>query len=290
MEVGADLVRPDASDINAVMSASFTSSAYIQLDGQPYVMASNPDYIVQIQDTRGLANLNFLASANLRRLLAYYGAPEELRNQLPDTLADWKDEDDLTRLSGAEKPDYQRRNRLPPTNSPLLTPMEVQSVLGWDQVPQMWEADLRSPLLTSCGISGFNPNTAPEASLLAHVPGMTPAVAAQVIAERKQTPLRSARDLMARAGVLIPNEAFFFSMTAGQCFIVEVANRNSSERVRFALSLVPTSQNQPWQVDYVLNIPSQYRQKLEGIDPQVTFPAPEAIYPVEPGRQRESGV
>ena len=289
LEVGSDLKRPDASDIMSVMSATYASSGFVAFDGSPYVLQSNPDYAVQLQDGRGLVNLNFATPDLLRRLLALYDAPETLRNQLPDTLADWIDDDDLTRLSGAERSDYLRRNRLPPSNAPLLTPQEAQNILGWDEVPKLWDDDMKSPIFTTCAVSGFNPNTAPKPVLLSYIPGLTEEAATQVIEHRKQSQFRHGRDFMDTANVVVPNEAFFFSVSPGNCTIVDFTNRGSNERVRFALSLVPLSQNQPWQVDYAFGVPTQHPGALDRADPGLVFPTPEALAPDQQGNNRPSG-
>ena len=290
LETGRDMKRPDITDMMSVMSADFSSSSYIAFDGRPYVLQSNPDYAVQLQDGRGLVNLNFIMPDLLRRLLALYDVPETLRNQLPDTLADWIDEDDLTHLAGAEKSDYERRNRLPPANAALLTPREAQNILGWDEVPKLWEDDRRPPILTTCAVSGFNPNTAPKAALLTYIPGLTDQSATQVAEKRLESQFRHARDFMSAADVVVPNEAFFFSVSPGNCMIVDFTNRVTNERVRFALSFIPLSQNQPWQVDYAFRVPSQYRGALDRADPGVTFPAPETLAPDPSDRNRTAGV
>ncbi len=290
LETGRDIKRPDITDMMSVMSADFSSSSFVAFDGRPYVLESNPDYAVQLQDGRGLVNLNFITPELLRRLLALYDAPETLRNQLPDTLADWIDDDDLTRLSGAEKTDYERRSRLLPSNAPLLTPREAQNILGWDEVPKLWEQDMKSPILTTCAVSGFNPNTAPKDVLLTYVPGLTDQSATQTVEKRMQSHFRHARDFMTAADVIVPNEAFFFSVSPGNCTIIDFVNRTTNERVRFSLTLIPLSQNQPWQVDYAFRVPSQYRGALDRADPGITFPAPEALAPEPSGRDRASGL
>jgi hypothetical protein len=279
LEVGSDLKRPTASDMfsNMVQAAQETSS-FITFDRQPYVMESNPDYAIQIQDGRGLINLNRIQPPLLRRLLAFYNAPETLRNQLPDTLQDWIDEDDFTRLAGAERTDYERLRRIPPADARLVTPMEAQNILGWDQIPQMWEDDLRAPIFSTCATSGFNPNTAPEASLLAHMQGLTEEGAKFVVDQRRVSSFRHARDFMEAANVSVPNEAFFFGTSPGSCMVIDFVNRNTAERTRVSLTLVSRSENQPWQVDYAFRIPSQYSGALDGLDPQLTFPTPETLY------------
>ncbi len=285
LQVGTDLSATNAGDMMAMMAPNFESSTSIAFDGRPYNLESHPDYILHLQDGRGLLRLQSGSIAAVRRLLALFDTPETLRNQLPDTLADWIDEDDLTRLAGAEAPEYERRRRLPPTNAQLLTPMEAQSILGWDEIPEIWQADLESPIFTTCQITGFNPNTAPETVLLAHIPGLTRASAAQVIEQRRATPFRHGREFMAAAGFISAGEPFFFSVTPGNCIIVDMIHRESNRHTRFSLSLVPTSQNKPWQVNYAIELPSKPHAESDRLDPQLTFPAPETI---NPGGRRDN--
>lgn len=279
LETGADYKQPSVDDMFSTMMQTATETAgYVAFDRRPYVLESDPNYVVQIQDGRGLVNLNRISPPLLRRLLALYDAPEILRNQLPDTLQDWIDEDEFTRIAGAEKPDYERLRRLPPHNARLVTPQEAQNVVGWDQVPQMWEDDLREPIFSTCSSAGFNPNTAPEKSLLAHVSGLTEDAAKYVIDQRKTTGFRHARDFMEATNVSVPNEAFFFGTSPGDCMVIDFINRRTSERTRISLTIVSRSENQPWQVDYAFRIPSQYSGALDGLDPHITFPAPETLY------------
>ena len=287
LEVGADLNTINAGDMMAAMAPNFESSTSIVFDGRTYNLENYPEYVLRLQDGRGLLKLRTGSTAAVRRLLGLFDAPETVRNQLPDTLADWIDDDDLTRLSGAETPEYERRRRLPPTNAQLLTPMEAQSILGWDEVPEIWQADLESPIFTTCQVTGFNPNTAPEIVLLSYIPGLTKATAAQVIEQRRITPFRHGREFMAAAGFVSAGEPFFFSVTPGNCVIVDMIHRDSRHQTRFSLSLVPTSQNKPWQVNYAIELPSKHNAESYGFDPQFTFPAPETI---NTGGQRDSRI
>ena len=291
LEVGSDLKRPTTDDMFISMAqAAQETSGFIAFDRRPYVMESNPDYAIQIQDGRGLVNLNRIQPPLLRRLFAFYDAPEVLRNQLPDTLQDWIDEDDLTRIAGAERSDYERLRRVPPSDARLVTPMEAQNILGWDEIPQMWEDDFRAPIFSTCAAAGFNPNTAPEASLLAHMPGLTEDGAKFVVDQRRVSTFRHAREFMDAANVTVPNEAFFFGTSPGSCMVIDFVNRNTAERTRVSLTLVDRSENQPWQVDYAFRIPSQYSGALDGLDPQLTFPAPETLYSVDDSALAHSGL
>ncbi|HCX15179.1 MAG TPA: hypothetical protein DGZ24_07675 [Rhodospirillaceae bacterium] len=290
LEVGLEINNPGQGDPMALMASINESSDYIALDGRPYLLEGNIDYTIQIQDGRGLMNLQSVTSERLRRLLALFDIPETLRNQLPDTLADWMDADDLTRLTGAEKYEYERQRRFPPRNENLLTPMEAQNILGWDGIPEVWAADLRAPLFTTCRIAGFNPNTAPETILLSYISGLTKDAASNVIEQRKVSPFRSGREFMSATGSLLAAEPFFFSVVPGNCFIVDLTHRESGRRVRYSLSLVPSSQNKPWQVDYAFNIPSQINEPSDGLSPRLAFPTPETLNPVIGGDNRVSGL
>jgi len=285
LEVGTDIDKPvdaeqvPAADMFAAMSQAMReTSNFIAFDRRPYIMENNSDYVIQIQDGRGLINLNRIQPPLLRRLLALYDVPESLRSQLPDTLQDWVDEDELTRLAGAEKPDYEQLRRLPPTNARLVTPMEAQNILGWDQIPQIWEEDLKAPIFSTCSTAGFNPNTAPEASLLIHTPGLTEDAAKFIVERRQKTAFRHAREFLELSNISVPSEAFFFGTSPGTCMVIDFVNRNTAETTRVSLTLVPRGQNQPWQVDYAFRIPSQYRGALDRLDPQLTFPTPETLY------------
>jgi hypothetical protein len=290
LEVGTDLERPTIDDVMFQNMMTPDSSHFIAFDRRPYLLESNNNYVVQIQDGRGLINLNRITPPLLRRLLALYDVPEALRNQLPDTLGDWIDEDELTRLAGAELPEYDQRRRLPPSNARLITPQEAQNVLGWDEVPQIWADDLKAPIFSTCQTAGFNPNTAPEASLLVHMPGMTEDSAKFVVQQRQERAFRNSRDFMDAANATVANEAFFFGVSPGNCMIVDFVNRGTNERTRVSLSLVPRSENQPWQVDYAFRIPSQYRGALDGLDPQFTFPAPETLSATVNGNLGAAGI
>ncbi|MGE3477274.1 MAG: type II secretion system protein GspK [Rhodospirillaceae bacterium] len=298
LEVGIAVDQPVEGDkknapvdtFMAMSNAMQETSRVIAFDRRPYVMENNRDYIIQIQDGRGLINLNRIQPPLLRRLLALYDTSEALRSQLPDTLQDWVDEDEFTRLAGAEKPDYDQLRRLPPTNARLTTPMEAQNILGWDQVPRIWEDDLKAPIFSTCTTAGFNPNTAPEASLIVHTPGLTEDAAKFIVERRQAGSFRHAREFLELANISVPNEAFFFGTSPGSCMVIDFVNRTTAERTRISLTLVPRGQNQPWQVDYAFRIPSLQSGTLDGLDPQLTFPTPETLTSSSDGHLTAIGI
>lgn len=278
LEVGQGLKRPDRFDFTSVMSATYDSSEAISFDNRPYVLESNPDFLVQIQDSRGLINLNSITGLYLRRFFSEFHVPGNYRDRLIDTLADWIDDDNLSNQSGAERDTYERLGRLGPTNTPMLTPFEAQGILDWDTIPQIWEADRKTPLFTACAAGAFNPNTAPESVMMAYVIGLTQENLAEVMRRRAEKPFRNQYEFAQVSDVLTPNEAFFFAFLPANCMIVNVTDRSTGERVRFSFSILPYSRHQPWQVDYAFRIPPQERDELDRANPEITFPSPETVH------------
>ncbi len=277
LEVGTPFNAPTGTSFNDVLSADYSSDQLIILDGRPYVLESNPDYVIQIQDGRGLINLNVANGPYLTRLFAALDIDEDLHDLLIDTLLDYRDEDDFGRLSGAEEDDYARLGLYPPSNYQLLSPWEAQRVIGWTQADELWQRQYERPIVTTCRSSGFNPNTAPPEALATYVDGVDLDRTSTLIEFREQMPFRSARGLGDAAGVILRNQPFFFSFVPGRCLVVDLINRNTNERVRFSLTFLPRSKEQPWQIDYVVRIPERYRQSLASVDPDVSFPRPEEI-------------
>jgi len=74
-------------------------------------------YEVRFVDEAGKINLNRANDDTLRRIFMHLGADERQRNTIVDSIMDWRDEDDLHRLNGAESeyylslsPPYTARN------------------------------------------------------------------------------------------------------------------------------------------------------------------------------------
>jgi len=277
LEVGVQAVASTGTSFNDVLNANFESSRFVALDGRPYVMESNSNYAVQIQDGRGLINLNIVNGPYLERLFMNLGINDDLHSLLIDTLLDYRDEDDFGRLSGAEEDEYARLGLYPPSNYHLLSPWEAQRVIGWTEADKLWQLQYERPLVTTCRSSGFNPNTAPAEALATYVDGVTIEQAPALIEFRNHMPFRSARGLGDAAGVILRNQPFFFSFVPGRCLVVDLIDRTTNERIRFSLTFLPRTREQPWQIDYVIRIPEKYRQSLAAVDPEVSFPSPEEV-------------
>ena len=260
-----------------LMNQDVTTDRMIFLDGRPYSVSSNNRYVVKIQDGRGLININTINTEFVNTFLDSLSVDPDLFDMLRDTLLDYRDEDDLTRLSGAERDDYIRRQLYPPADYHLLTPWEARRILGWVNLNELWSKQYVSPVITTCRSSGFNPNTATVNSLVTYIRGVSVERAQSILEFRENAYFRNSRELGNAAGVLLTNQPFFFSFTPGRCLIVDLIDGETSNHIRFSLTLLPRNQDQPWQIDYVVRIPADYSRSIIEIDTDNTFPSPEEI-------------
>lgn len=151
-------------------------------DGTTYAFAfAGGEIHVSIQDEAGKVDLNFASDELLHAAFVAAGVGEEQAGMLVDAVADFRDEDDLRSLAGAEDADYAAAG-LPygAKDAPFDAVDELQQVLG--VTPQLYRRV--APLLTVFSWQdGLDPLTArPE--LLEALPGITPGQVEQLLAAR----------------------------------------------------------------------------------------------------------
>lgn len=174
----------------------------MRLDDSAYLGVGNARF--SLQDEAGLFPVSpwLQGGTGLDRFLTLQGAEEEQVPRLRDALLDYMDTDDLTRLNGAERREYEREGRPPPANRRLLIPGEIANVYGWDRLPPATLhaiAERISPYYAGA----VNPNTMPSDMLAIWVPGC-PEACARIVEARREQPFRSAVDMQMRLGILLP--------------------------------------------------------------------------------------
>ena len=124
------------------------------------------DLTVKVQDSNGLLSVTTINTIALKRLLIYFGVDPQNADIFIDSLLDWIDQDDLTRLNGAEKWWYSSQGlKYEPRNCPIQYKEELKLIKGMD-------AELYSkiePYISILPATGFNPNTAPDPVLIAYL-------------------------------------------------------------------------------------------------------------------------
>jgi DNA uptake protein ComE-like DNA-binding protein len=161
-------------------------------DGRPYTISNT--LVLSVQDESGLLTINTLDERIVGRFLSSIGIPTEEHARLTDALLDFMDVDDLRRLNGAEKLEYARANRPPPTNDFLRHREQLRDVIGWGDildklatVGQSTKPGIDSRfinLFSAARHSGLNLNSAP-AAVLASTPGIAPERIAALIDQRR---------------------------------------------------------------------------------------------------------
>jgi general secretion pathway protein K len=162
------------------------------------MLLGDAEFLLDVRDTGERLHLNTATEEMLRQFLS-----EGLRidfawaDRVTQAVLDWRDEDDLPRLNGAERDEYVAAGAavLPP-NRPFTSVDELRHVLG--VTPELFAA--ARPYLTVTGSGRINLNAAPEPVLIA-VPTFTPAAAAELLRRRDagQFP-RSMNELRALLG------------------------------------------------------------------------------------------
>ncbi len=129
--------------------------------GKPFKL--NENTTVMIQDLSGVLGLNILDNTIASKFFEQQGGSDHEIRTLLDSLADWKDKDDLKRLNGAEGHYYSQIKKPGPRNAYLQTVEEVESVKqGLLLTSEQWKRYFTTEIIV-----GFNPLNAPNAILKA---------------------------------------------------------------------------------------------------------------------------
>ena len=180
-------------NVNKNQVLTFKGKEVMKTDGRSYTgTLGKGSYVYRVMDESGKINVNGLNDASgiiLKNLLAHAGVPSDQADIIIDSILDWKDPDDLRRLNGAES-DYYLSLPQPyrAKNADFDTLEELLLVRG--MTPEILYGSNGKPgiirFLTLNPEAGFaiNVNVASREVLLA-IPGMTEALADQVIADRE---------------------------------------------------------------------------------------------------------
>jgi general secretion pathway protein K len=141
-----------------------------RIDGTPAPFEFDGQTItVTVQDELGKIDLNYAADELLAGLFRSVGVDEPRSTALIDAISDWRDEDDLHRLHGAEAPEYRDAGRrYTPRNGLFQTVDELRLVLGMDDA--LFKR-LEPALTVYSQNRGIDVETAPRQALRA-LPGM----------------------------------------------------------------------------------------------------------------------
>lgn len=143
---------------------------------------------IALQDISGKIDLNSAPDVLLKGLLKNAGLDDTQSSALLDAILDWRDEDDLRRINGAEAAEYQAAGlKYKPANAPFETVDELQRVLG--MTPQLY-TQLADALTVDSHQAGINAAIASRKVLLA-LPGADAALVDAYLAARQDALLNN---------------------------------------------------------------------------------------------------
>lgn len=109
-------------------------------DGSIYELtAAEAKIRVRLLSEKGKIDINKAGEKILQALMTYAPVDEKQQTKLAGAILDWRDEDDLVHLEGAEKTEYEDAGlSYQPRNKPFQSIEELQLVLGMDKSVFKW--------------------------------------------------------------------------------------------------------------------------------------------------------
>jgi general secretion pathway protein K len=228
-------------------------------DGTPYTgKLGNGSYSVSITDESGKIDINMMNDASaiiLKSLLSNSGVSAEDAEIIADSIMDWKDEDDLVRLHGAEDDYY----------SSLSNPYKAKNA-NFDTVEELLlvkgvTSDLLYGTKEKKGIINFltvnsktnriNVNAAPVEVLTA-LPNMTPELAEAIVNYRQTKEIKTLQEIQGMVGGDISGMSRYITTGGTNMFTIDSSGSTEGEKGVYAIraTVVVASGDQTYTVLY----------------------------------------
>lgn len=121
---------------------------------------------ISLMDMKSLFSLNISSPDLIKTLLVQLNVEENIARTFVSSLTDWKDENDVSRVNGAEASFYKQQGKsYVPRNGYLQSVNEAALIRGAERIPKEHFVRYFSTEM----VTGFNPINAPEAILKATI-------------------------------------------------------------------------------------------------------------------------
>jgi general secretion pathway protein K len=207
---------------------ALADSPVVQEDGAWVFPFESGEARVRFESNANLIDINAAPDELLASMFESLGVDQILRNQLVDSILDWRDIDDIPSLNGAELTDYGqviiREQRLP-RNGPfesvdellLVKHMTSQIFYGrveFNQTTRQYQRvpGVRDLITVSSGINQINVNKA-SISVLAALPKITSELVSRIVAERSLKEFKDMDDVLIRVPELFNTAPYNYLTT-----------------------------------------------------------------------------
>ena len=208
-------------------------------DGTPYTgKLGNGYYTVRITDESGKVDINTASELVLKNILLNHGVQSEEADTIVDSIMDWKDEDDLIRLHGAESDYYTSLpNPYKAKNVPFDTIEELLLVKGVTSEILYGSKDKKGIigfLTVNSKMDRINVNVAPREVLMA-IPNMTPEMAEAIINYRQNKEIRDVQELQGIIGGSYGSMSRFIAVGGTNMFTIDSSGSKENEKGVYAI-------------------------------------------------------
>lgn len=177
------MTQPSADESEAASAA--TGAAVWLPNGTPRSWRfADTDLTISVFNEMSRINLNQAEPELLAALLQALEVPEKESTALAGAIVDWRDEDDLAQLNGAEDDDYEQAGlAFGAKDEPFVAVEELRQVLG--MTPDIYRR--LAPEVTVEGEGGAVDEKFASPAVLAATQGISLEAAQEQVAERDQT-------------------------------------------------------------------------------------------------------
>lgn len=214
--------------------------AQLRQDGRPY--KTQDGAFVMLQDARGLLSINGGSRSVLQSLLVQDGVSVERAQVMIAVLDDYIDTDNLKRINGAERAEYEALGLPGPRNDWLLSLKELEQMPHWRNDAARLARLLRS-LYADIG-HPFNPVTAPIPALRAMFPTEPPQVVERLLRLREQDQLTDLRRTNAILGWNLNDDDFI--LAPGNDTRITLWAPGLPRALEYNVRLTPAGELGPW--------------------------------------------
>lgn len=214
------------------------------------VYAGLGDTRFAVQDESGLVSVNSPEMPWFASLLRYVGIERDSVELIVARVKDYTDSDRELRVNGAEAAHYSARGKPPPPNWIMASPLELQNVLGVDEIisAEQWRRLL--PLLSMRHSFAYNFDVMhPE--VLAAVLDIDRQSVQPLLDDREEQSISRPSYLAMRTGKDLDIDPEGYHPEIPSSFLrISLWHEEDGLRTLAGIELTPSSDLAPWRIDY----------------------------------------